>query len=140
MNRRATRRHPPHFSTALYSEAATSFREGFMACSEGHYGPEWIWRNHLEYQPAPIDTSGVTLTGDVLELTELLAKNAHDIWAQQRLAEGWRKGPRRDDVRKESPCLIPYDQLPESEKQYDRQAALGTIRAILALGYKIEQK
>jgi hypothetical protein len=93
----------------------------------------------LDYQPHPIDTSGVTLTEDVLKLTELLAKNAHDIWARQRLAEGWRYGPNRNDARKEHPDLIPYEELPESEKEYDRNAAMQTLRAIIALGYRIEK-
>jgi ryanodine receptor 2 len=91
----------------------------------------------LKYQPEPIDTSRVTLGKDVCELTELLARNAHDIWAQQRLADGWSHGPRRDDEKKEHPCLVPYEDLPESEKEYDRKAAMETLKAILALGYRI---
>jgi len=94
--------------------------------------------SNLDYQPAPIDTSGVTLTKEIEELTELLAKNAHDLWAQQRLTDGWTYGPRRDDSAKKHPCLVPYEELPESEKEYDRHAALGTLKAILALGYRIE--
>ncbi|MEK6283709.1 MAG: RyR domain-containing protein [Acidobacteriota bacterium] len=90
------------------------------------------------YVPAPIDTSGVTLSGGILELTELLARNAHEVWARQRLAEGWRYGAERNDARKEHPCLVPYEQLPESEKEYDRQTAMETIKAILALGYRLE--
>lgn len=89
------------------------------------------------YQPSPIDTSHVALTGEIRELTELLAKNAHDVWAQGRIAEGWRWGPRRDDDRKEHPSLVPYEQLSESEKNYDRSTAMETLRAITALGYRI---
>jgi ryanodine receptor 2 len=95
--------------------------------------------NPLSYQPTPIDTSGVTLTREILELTELLARNAHDHWARQRVAEGWKYGPRRDDARKEHPCLVPYEELPESEKDYDRKAAMETLKAIQALGYRIEK-
>lgn len=91
----------------------------------------------MDYQPKPIDTSRVELTQDILELTELLARNAHEIWARQRLADGWRLGPERNDERKEHPCLVPYDQLPESEKVYDRNAAMETLKAILALGYRV---
>jgi hypothetical protein len=91
----------------------------------------------LKYNPKPIDTARVTLTDEIRELTELLAGNAHDIWARQRLAEGWRYGPRRDDAKKENPCLVPYEDLPESEKEYDRNAAIETLKAILALGYRI---
>ena len=93
----------------------------------------------MTYEPGPIDTSSVALTEDLLQLTERLAENAHDIWARQRLREGWRYGPRRDDAKKEHPCLVPYAGLPESEKQYDRNAALETLKAIVALGYRIEK-
>lgn len=93
----------------------------------------------MSYQPAPIDTSGVTLTKGILDLTEQLAKNAHEVWARQRLAEGWRYGAERSDTRKEHPCLVPYEELPESEKEYDRQTAMETIKAILALGYRLEK-
>jgi hypothetical protein len=92
----------------------------------------------LNYQPKPIDTSKVTLTAEYLKLTELLAKNTHELWAQQRLSEGWKYGSQRDDVRKEHPCLVPYEDLPESEKQYDRITTLGVLKTVLALGYRIE--
>jgi RyR domain-containing protein len=92
------------------------------------------------YRPEPIDTSRVEVSSDILELTERLARHAHDLWAQERMAEGWRYGRRRDDAHKKHPCLVPYERLPESEKDYDRRMALGTLRAILALGYRIERK
>ena len=91
----------------------------------------------MSYQPKPIDTSSVTLTDEIIELTELLAENAHDIWARQRLAEGWRYGPERNDERREHPDLVPYGQLPDSEKEYDRNTALETLKAIVAIGYQI---
>lgn len=90
------------------------------------------------YRPRPIDTAHVTLPPRILELTERLAENAHEIWAAQRIADGWKLGPTRNDQQKEHPCLIPYNQLPESEKQYDRNAALETLKLIIALGYRIE--
>ncbi len=92
----------------------------------------------MSYKPEPIDTTGVKLSDDIVELTELLAKNAHDIWARQRMAEGWSYGHERSDARKEHPSLLPYDELPESEKAYDRNAAIETLKAIIALGYRIE--
>jgi len=91
----------------------------------------------LEYRPHPISTAGVELSPEILELTELLARNAHEIWAQQRLAEGWKYGPLRNDAVREHPCLVPYDDLPESEKEYDRKMAMETLKVILALGYRI---
>jgi RyR domain len=93
----------------------------------------------LKYQPQPIDTGAVVLTKEVLDLTELLARNTHDTWALQRLSEGWRYGPQRNDETKEHPDLIPYNELPESEKEYDRNTAMQTLNAIIALGYRIER-
>ena len=93
----------------------------------------------MSYEPQPIDTSSVSLTPEVLDLRELLAENAHDHWALQRMADGWTYGPQRDDDQKRHPCLVPYEELPESEKEYDRNAAIETLKAILALGYRIER-
>lgn len=93
----------------------------------------------MDYKPAPRDTSGVRLPRAVAELTELLAKNAHENWARRRIAEGWRHGPRRDDAKKQHPSLVPYEQLPDSEKEYDRTTAMETVKTILALGYRIEK-
>ena len=93
----------------------------------------------MEYRPHPISTAGVELSPEILELTELLARNAHEIWAQQRLAEGWKYGPLRNDAVREHPCLVLYDDLPESEKEYDRKMAMETLKVILSLGYRIEK-
>jgi ryanodine receptor 2 len=93
----------------------------------------------MEYKPVPINTSKIQLTPDIQQLTELLAKNAHDNWARQRINDGWKYGPQRDDHLKEHPCLKEYEELPDSEKEYDRKAAMETLKAILALGYRIEK-
>ena len=93
-----------------------------------------------DYRPEPMDTSKVDLPWEVEELTERLSRNAHVVWAQQRMAEGWRWGPQRDDVRKLHPSLVPYEQLPESEKEYDRGTAMQTVKAILALGFRISKE
>ena len=93
----------------------------------------------VEYRPHPISTAGVELSSDIRDLTELLARNAHEIWAQQRLAEGWKYGPLRNDASREHPGLVPYEKLPETEKEYDRKMALETLKVIVALGYRIEK-
>jgi RyR domain len=92
----------------------------------------------MSYQPRPIDTSQTALGPEIIELTERLAEHAHDIWSLRRLAEGWTLGPKRDDAQKRHPCLVAYSDLPESEKEYDRNAALETLKAIVALGYTIK--
>jgi hypothetical protein len=91
----------------------------------------------MTYQPRPIPTVDVVLPAALLDLTERLAENTHDVWARQRLAEGWTYGPRRDDDAKTHPGLVPYADLPESEKDYDRGTAMETLKAILVLGYQI---
>ncbi len=93
----------------------------------------------MTYEPRPIDTSGVDLPEHLVALTERLAENTHDVWAAQRIAEGWTYGPSRDDAAKKHPDLIPYAGLPESEKEYDRKTAMETLKAIVALGYRIEK-
>lgn len=91
------------------------------------------------YIPKPIDTSNITLNDTLLELTEAIAENVHEVWAASRIAEGWTFGEKRDDVKKQTPCLVPYDELPENEKEYDRNTALETLKFITALGYKISK-
>lgn len=91
------------------------------------------------YEPKPIDTVRVQLPEGITGLVERLAEHNHDIWAQQRLAAGWTYGPQRDDAKKHNPDLVPYADLPESEKEYDRQTAIGILKAIVALGYRIER-
>lgn len=91
------------------------------------------------YNPKPIDTSKIKLPEELLQLTEQIAENVHENWSAGRIAEGWTYGERRDDVKKTTPCLVPYDRLSESEKEYDRNTALETLKLIVALGYKIEK-
>lgn len=93
----------------------------------------------VTYKPQPIDTSRVALSTDLDDLIERLAANNHDHWARQRIAEGWRFGQRRDDQAKTHPDLKPYDELPESEKEYDRISVVETLKAIIGLGYVIKK-
>ena len=92
------------------------------------------------YTPKAIDTSSVQLTRDVQELVEKLAENNHDVWAQERIDEGWRYGPRRDDTTKQHPDLVSYHQLPESEKEYDRKTVIEALKAIVAFGYELRKR
>lgn len=91
------------------------------------------------YKPNPIDTTDVVLSSDLLELTEKIAENVHEVWSEGRIREGWTYGAVRDDARKETPCLVPYKDLPENEKDFDRNTALETIKLIIKLGYDIKK-
>ena len=89
------------------------------------------------YQPQPMDTSDVQLPQELNELVEKMARNVHEVWAQSRISQGWTYGPERNDALKHHPCLVPYEELPEVEKDYDRDTALGTLKLISKLGFKI---
>jgi class 3 adenylate cyclase len=93
----------------------------------------------VSYQPNPLDASGVQLNPSIMELAEYLARNTHDVWAKARVSEGWKYGPQRNDDRKEHPGLIPYEELPDSEREYDRLTVLKTLQLIVALGYEINE-
>jgi ryanodine receptor 2 len=91
------------------------------------------------YTPETIDTSRIKLNPKLEELVEKLAQNNHDHWARKRIEEGWRYGKRRNDEDKEHPDLVPYDRLPESEKDYDRKTVVEALKAIIALGYEVRK-
>ena len=93
----------------------------------------------MRYTPETIDTSAVRLPADLEPLIEVLARNNHNHWARHRIYEGWSYGPARDDSRKEHPGLVPYEQLPESEKEYDRNTVVEALKAILTLGYEVKK-
>ncbi len=89
------------------------------------------------YTPAPLDTTNIKLPPTFTGLLEKVAENIHDVWAQQRMNDGWTHGTARDDKKKKHPCLVPYSDLPEHEKAYDRKIASETVKVILQLGYTL---
>jgi len=89
------------------------------------------------YKPSPIDTKNISFSDEISALAEILAQNTHDVWAKGRMDEGWTYGEMRDDINKKHPCLVPYQELPESEKEYDRTTAMETLKVIIKLGYVI---
>ena len=95
--------------------------------------------NEAIYTPHPADTSDVKLPMELEELVEEMAKNVHEVWAETRISQGWTYGEKRDDAKRHHPCLIAYEDLPEEEKEYDRNTAVGTLKLILKLGFKIEK-
>ena len=93
-----------------------------------------------KYTPQPIDVSDVVLPAELDELIEALSKNVHEVWAMNRMEQGWTYGPERNDALKHHPCLVPYEELSEIEKAYDRDTALGTLRFIVKSGFEIKKK
>ena len=92
------------------------------------------------YIPKPENLDGIQLSDELNGLVEAMAKNVHDVWAQSRMEQGWTYGPERNDALKHHPCLVAYEELPEVEKAYDHDTAVGTLKLILKLGFKITKE
>ena len=91
------------------------------------------------YKPKPIDTDTIELSDDLNVLIEELAKNVHEVWAKSRVEQGWTYGEVKDSIKKTTPCLVPYEELSEVEKDYDRNTAKETLKCLVKLGYKIKK-
>ena len=89
------------------------------------------------YEPKPIDTSHVEVPKDLAVLIEVLAENTHDVWAKQRIADGWRYGPNKEDDAKTHPCLVPYDQLSLDEQDKDRNAVRQIPAMLARVGFQV---
>ena len=96
-------------------------------------------KEEKKYIPNPIDTTDVVLSEELEQLVEQMSKNVHDVWAETRIKQGWTYGEQRNDELKTHPCLVPYEELPEEEKEYDRNTSIGTLKLIMKLGFKISQ-
>ena len=94
----------------------------------------------MTYIPHAIDTSTIILNEDLNNLVDFLAKNTHENWAKERIKRGWKYGDQRDDRRREHPCLVPYEELSESEKEHDRIAVKELLRTLILLGFRIEKE
>ena len=110
------------------------------AWKESHNYMIQVLQSVDEYVPHPIDVDNIPLDGDLEELQEAIAENAHDVWAAARIKEGWTYGKERDDNLKQHPDLIPYTALPDSEKEYDRIMAFNTIKLVKKLGFDIVKR
>ena len=120
----------PYISRILMSDF-------LLAWKESHNYMIQILQSVEEYVPHPIDVDNIPLDGDLGELQEAIAENAHDVWAEARIKEGWTYGEERDDTNKKHPDLVPYTALSEKEKDYDRKMAFNTIKLVKKLGFEI---
>ena len=91
------------------------------------------------YCPNPVNTDDIVLPPELQQLTESIAENVHEVWAAGRIRDGWTYGEERDDRKKTTPCLVPYSELPEQEKDYDRNTAINTLKLVIKMGYRIQK-
>ena len=120
----------PYISRVTLANFLNSWKESFYYMIQ-------VLQSVDEYEPHPINVDKIPLDGDLEELQEAIAENAHDVWAEARMKEGWTYGKERDDVNKKHPDLVPYTALPDSEKEYDRIMAFNTIKLVKKLGFDI---
>lgn len=92
------------------------------------------------YVPDPQNTEDIELSEELTQLTEEMARNVHEVWSAGRIKDGWTYGENRNDSLKTHPCLVPYEELSESEREYDRQTATQTLKLIIKLGFEINKK
>lgn len=90
------------------------------------------------YKPAPLDLSQITLNQKMDELVDLLAENTHNVWARERIHQGWTYGLNEDALTRRSPHLVPYRNVDEAIKKANRDTASETVRTLLAYGYVLE--
>lgn len=93
-----------------------------------------------QYTPHPVRLGDIDLTPELEQLREAIAENAHEVWAAGRMSDGWTYGPRRDDKLKTHPDLVPYSELPEAEKEYDRNTAMNSIKLVIKLGFDLVKR
>ena len=93
----------------------------------------------MDYIPDPIDVENVKLPEDIEGLIEVLSRNTHEVWSEERLKNGWSHGEKRSDILKQTPLLVPYDKLPDAEKEYDRKITENTLKALFKLGYELKR-
>lgn len=120
---------------ALLREAMSFRRNSLM--EDSPYFTTYGEDNAEVYRPLPIDTSNVDLPPRLIRLVDLLAENAHEVWAKGRMDEGWTYGPQRDDNAKKHPCLVPYIFLTDDEKEYDLNIAKETLKTLLAMKFTL---
>ena len=128
----------PNTDEELTKYSITSFTEAWK--QSNNYLVVINTSDKFIYEPSPISLEDVELSDDLAELQEAIAENAHEIWAKNRIDQGWSYGPERNDQKKETPDMIPYCNLPESEKLYDREMAMQTLKLVKKLGFEIVKK
>ncbi|XP_050555822.1 ryanodine receptor isoform X35 [Spodoptera frugiperda] len=90
------------------------------------------------YKPAPLDLSAVTLTPKMDELVDQLAENTHNLWARERIQQGWTYGLNEDPDMHRSPHLVPYPKVDDAIKKANRDTASETVRTLLVYGYNLD--
>ncbi|TRY83564.1 hypothetical protein DNTS_016272, partial [Danionella cerebrum] len=95
--------------------------------------------NSACFTPRPVDTSQVVLPPHLEKVRDRLAENTHELWATNKIEQGWCYGKMRDDNKRQHPCLVDFYKLPETERNYNLQMSTETLKTLLALGCHVVQ-
>uniref|UniRef100_A0A8C5G2H2 B30.2/SPRY domain-containing protein n=1 Tax=Gouania willdenowi TaxID=441366 RepID=A0A8C5G2H2_GOUWI len=92
----------------------------------------------IGYRPAPVDVNRVSLGSDHEQVVDILAENEHNVWAKDRIKQGWTYGAQQDVKAKSSPYLVPYSLLDERTRHMGREGVREAVCTLLAYGYNLE--
>ena len=74
-----------------------------------------------------------------LDKIEQMAEMEHGRWNVERLRDGWRCGKPKDENLKRHPCIVPWSELPEDIKPFDRNAVKLFPAILVKAGYEIRR-
>ena len=89
------------------------------------------------YKPKPIDTSDVILSEEITDVIEILSRNTHEVWAEQKLKDGWTYAETTNVEKRTHSCIKEYEKLSEEEIRYDKNTVTEAIKVLIKMGYKI---
>ncbi|XP_070930007.1 ryanodine receptor 2 isoform X16 [Macaca nemestrina] len=90
------------------------------------------------YKPAPMDLSFIKLTPSQEAMVDKLAENAHNVWARDRIRQGWTYGIQQDVKNRRNPRLVPYTLLDDRTKKSNKDSLREAVRTLLGYGYNLE--
>uniref|UniRef100_A0A8B9CVX0 Ryanodine receptor 2 n=1 Tax=Anser brachyrhynchus TaxID=132585 RepID=A0A8B9CVX0_9AVES len=90
------------------------------------------------YKPAPMDLSFIKLTPSQEAMVDKLAENAHNVWARDRIRQGWTYGIQQDVKNRRNPRLVPYALLDDRTKKSNKDSLREAVRTLLGYGYNLE--
>ncbi|KAK5965079.1 hypothetical protein GCK32_008746 [Trichostrongylus colubriformis] len=132
---------PPGFSAvveAISGELQISDCLSFGDLPKNVYcGPHTLFTTVEPFVPQPVDISNILLHHHAVEIHEKFAENLHELWAMRKIELGWSYGETRSETQRKHPCLTSFDRLPATEKQYNINLSLDTMKTIEALGYHL---
>jgi len=84
------------------------------------------WANAPDWQK----NSAIAGVNACLDNQAQTPEMTHAGWSACKIADGWKLGPVEDSAKKEHPCLVPYPELPASQRLKD-SLFIAVVQALL---------